>query len=130
MATRDAFEYVQDTAGDTLRVFATYEDHEYTIPYARSDVEKRYSETELKQWVRELQENLCRARGLEDKLGEQYAGLRLFPRIILVHFPPSDDEERGLILSLDREAGRNLSEFLESTTVLWRDGFLDFGDEN
>lgn len=125
MATRDALKYVQGTAGDTLRVFATYEDRESTIPHARADIEKQYSEAELREWIRELQKNLCRARGLEDQLGEQYAGLRLFPDIILVHIPPSDNEERGLILSLDREAGRNLSEFLERTTALWRDGILD-----
>lgn len=125
MGTRDALEYVETRAGGALRVFATYESEgEHSIEYTRDDVQTRYSTVELRERVREVRQNLCRATGLESKLGEQYADLRLFPNVILIHIPPSETEQRGLILTLDREVGRNLSRFLESTAVLWRDGAL------
>lgn len=125
MGTRDALEYVETRAGGSLRVFATYEvDGDNSIEYTRDDVQTQYSSTELRERVREVRRNLCRATGLESKLGEQYADLRLFPNVILIHIPPSETEHRGLILTLDREVGRNLSRFLESTAVLWRDGEL------
>lgn len=125
MGTRDALEYVETRASGSLRVFATYEaDGDLSIEYTRDDVQTQYTTAELRERVQEVRRNLCRATGLESKLGEQYADLRLFPNVILINIPPNETEERGLILTLDREVGRNLTRFLESTAVLWRDGEL------
>lgn len=126
MGTRDALEYVETRAGGSLRVFATYEaDGDHSIEYTRDDVQAQYTASDLRERVREVRRNLCRATGLEAKLGEQYADLRLFPNVILINIPPNETEGRGLILTLDREVGRNLTRFLESTAVLWRDGGLN-----
>jgi|GEM_PF-3458860 len=117
-----ALEYVQEQAGEYLRVFATYKTREdYVIRYVRDDVRDQYSQVELEERVEEVNRSLCRTEALESKLGEQYAGLRLFPNVILIHIPPSEAKAGGLIMTLDREVGRNLVRFLESATMTWRD---------
>lgn len=125
MGTRDALEYVKTRTGGSLRVITTYRADD-SNRYTRDDVETYYSSPELRERVHEMRETICCVDGLESELGVQYAGLRLFPNVILVHIPPSENQQRGLILSLDREVGRTLTQFIESTAVNWRDGLLHY----
>lgn len=111
-------DYARRRAGEYLRVVATYSADDYRLEYVRDDIRERHAEGEIRTIVDQLAEGEISSETMDRSFGPQYASVRLFPRACLVHLQAEDDE-RGVVISLNTDAAANLVEFLRGCASRW-----------
>lgn len=108
---------IHERAGDTFRSAFSYTADDWQALYLRDDIATK----ELHDVIPQL---INRTRTIEPivreeeypKLGAAQASVELHQRGVLVHFRVSEDE--GVAVSLEREAARELAEFIDDCTEL------------
>lgn len=107
---RELVAYLRSQAGDYLRGVATYDSEEYSVVYLRDDLRTQHFKSELDR----MYEYLSRESRVREQrafpFGSLDGTLRLFEDAIVLHYPGT--QERGTVITLDPEVGRNLTEFM------------------
>ena len=103
--------FLTDRAGGLLRVLLTYDGDGYEIHHRRQDLDRDCIEARS----REVYENLTVADTASDDrlasdVGTLDASLQVRSKAVIVHLPL--DGGRGVVVSLEPEAGRDLTTFL------------------
>lgn len=106
--------FLQDRAGPALRVVFQYDSagEEYEILYIRKDIEKKYSETELRDHFDTFRRDAHLAGIQETKLGtgDHHCSIRLFDETLIFNFTLGS--RYNTIISLDPTVGRDLLGFV------------------
>lgn len=104
---------LQDLAGDSLRVVASYDRNGYDVRYVRADIEPRldahaedvHRDLVLEGLSREHLENLFEA-------GELRCSMHRFGKMTAFHFP--EVEHQGLFVSIDSDADVPMASFTDT----------------
>lgn len=113
-ASKRLVEYLQDRAGDALRVVFHYDarNEGYEILYMRSDIEDEYTEAELHDHFDTFRRDTELAEVQQSKLhaGDHHCSMRVYGETLLFNFTLGDDV--NTIISLDPDVGRDLMGFV------------------
>lgn len=114
-------EYVYDRVGDGLRTVVIIREDDYKVHYLSDKLKRRYTQEAYTEVVDTFRlENPFLSPGLSGKpVGERRALIDYHENACVVQFPYSESET--ILLSVSREAGRNLIEFVESCREIVRD---------
>jgi hypothetical protein len=114
-------EYVYDRVGDGLRTVVIIREDDYEITYLKDDLRQQYTEEEYTQVVDAFRlENPFQSPGLAGKpVGERRALIDYHENACVIQFPYSETET--ILLSVSREAGQSLIEFVESCREIVRE---------
>jgi hypothetical protein len=107
-------EYVMDQAGDELRTVVIVDRDGMDVRYLREDLQQTYTEGTYATVVDSFRLNdPFWSPELESQpVGERRALLHYHERACVIQFPYSESET--ILISVSREAGRNLVGFIES----------------
>lgn len=116
MGDRDAGDFVsfmREQAGDSLRLVGLYNHETFNIQYVRPDLDRKFTEQDLREMATELRKESIERYHEEQAftLGSLDATVRLFENAVIIHYPRG--QISGTIVSLEREAGMQLSQFIE-----------------
>lgn len=111
--------YLQDRAGPALRVVFRYDSdgEEYEILYIREEIEKKYSEAELRDHFDTFRRDAHLANVQETKLGtgDHHCSIRIFDETLIFNFTLGS--RYNTIISLDPTVGRDLLGFVTEAMV-------------
>lgn len=116
--TEQLLDYARQRAGEYLRVVATYTETNYRLAYVRDDLRARYAEAHVRMVIDELVEGERVSERMRQSFGPQYASVRLFPDVCLVHLRTGGGD-RGVVISLSEAAAANLAEFVRECADRW-----------
>jgi hypothetical protein len=104
---------LQELAGDSLRVVATYDRKGYDVRYAREDVESRLGNIAEDVHQDLVLEGLSRVH-LEELFdaGDLRCSMHRFEEVTAFHFPEA--EYQGLFVSIDSQADVPLASFTDT----------------
>lgn len=107
-------EYVYDRVGDGLRTVVIIREDDYEITYLNDHLRQQYTQEEYTEVVDAFRlDNPFLTPGLSGKpVGERRAKVDYHENACVIQFPYSETET--ILLSLSREAGQSLIEFVES----------------
>lgn len=107
-------EHVLEKAGDGLRTVIVVEESGFEVSYLREDLQETYTEREFAEVVDAFRlENPFLSPGLKHQpVGERRALVHYHENACIIQIPYSDTET--ILISLSREAGRDLVGFIES----------------
>jgi hypothetical protein len=86
-----------------------YDGEEMDVRYLRDDVRRRRVKSEVEQMLRRLRPESTNEEERSFPFGDLYVTVRRFEEAIIMHFPTGPD--RGTVVSLEPEAGRDLNRF-------------------
>lgn len=113
-ASRALVEYLQDRAGEALRVVFHYDPRSegYEILYMREDIRDEYTEPELERHFDTFRRDSHLAEVQEGELstGNHHCSIRVFDETLLFNFTHGPDV--NTIVSIDPMVGRNLLKFV------------------
>ena len=106
-------EYLQNRAGNTLRAVMLFTENNYKHLYLREDLEEIYSKEHYPTIAERLRSETDCTSGTESELqiGELDSITLVFEEAIVLIFPAT--KTRGAAVSLDRDAGSQLFEFVD-----------------
>lgn len=109
----DFVTYMRKQAGDSLRLIGLYNHETFKIQCARPDLDRKFTEQDLQEMATELRKESIERYHEEQAftLGSLDATVRLFENAVVIHYPR--DQVSGTVVSLEREAGMQLSKFIE-----------------
>lgn len=125
MASDQFVDYLEDQAGPALRVVTWYAEDDYGGLYIRGDLDREA----VIDRVRFLSERLIRADGpIEgsplEALGEQQAMVQVRENVVILRFPL--EKTKGIVVSMDVDAARDLHGFVLGCHDLLRDTSISF----
>lgn len=104
--------FLEDRAGDALRFVAEYNSVGYEIVYLNDKLDQ----TCVNERLGTIYSNLSGVKDesidqhtMQSELGTRYATLQMHDRAVIINVPL---EERGVLISLDPEVTRNISNFV------------------
>lgn len=105
--------FLTDRAGELLRVLMTYDGAGFEVHHRRADLDRDRIEAR----AREVHRNLTTAGSdsgspLDAELGALHASLQVRSEVVIVHLPLAG--ERGVVVSLEPDAGSDLTSFLRA----------------
>ena len=103
---------IDQQAGMALRTAFLYDDGEWSTLYMRDDVATGELADHIEIFIQRAneQEPIIQAEQY-DKLKQTQATIELHEEGVLIHF--REGPSRGVLVSLEREAARNLAEFID-----------------
>jgi hypothetical protein len=113
-------EYVHDRVGDELRTVVVINEDAHEIRYLRGDLQKKYTSETYEAVVDEFRlADPFQSPELAGKpVGERRALIEYHENACVIQFPYSETET--ILISVSREAGRDLIEFIESCREIVR----------
>lgn len=118
--TGEIVEYARRRTGQHLRIIGSFSGYQIRLGFVREDIDRQRARGTTRLLVESFVEE-AEDEGLQQALGPQDASLHIFSRVCVVHIPPVEDSGSGLLMVLDREAGSNLSDFVEGCVGQWRE---------
>lgn len=116
-ASQRLVEFLQDTAGEALRVVFHYDNkHEdFEILYMRDDILEEYSESELRDHFDTFRRDAHIGKVQQSKLktGDHHCSIRVYDETLLFNFTLGS--RHNTIVSLDPEVGRDLLSFVSQS---------------
>lgn len=114
-------EYVYDRVGDGLRTVVIIREADYEITYLKDTLRQQYTKAEYTQVVDAFRlDDPFLSPGLSGKpIGERRALIDYHENACVIQFPYSETET--ILLSVSREAGQSLIEFVESCREIVRE---------
>lgn len=114
-------EYVYDRVGDGLRTVVIVREDDYEITYLEDHLRQEYTKAEYTQVVDAFRlDDPFLSPGLSGKpVGERRALIDYHENACVIQFPYSATET--ILLSVSREAGQSLIEFIESCREIVRE---------
>lgn len=126
-ASNRLVEYLQDRAGDALRVVFHYDarDEGYEILHMRPDIEAEYTEAELRDHFDTFRRDSHLADVQQSKLhtGDHHCSMRVYDETLIFNFTLG--ERANTIISLDPNVGRDLLGFVGNAMSMLKE---DAGD--
>lgn len=117
---RQLRDHCREQIGDGLRAVYTYGPEGHTVVYTREDVEYGYTEDRLASLVEsvsDIHETLTGMGTDKEPLGVPQASIQVFEYGFVVLFV---DGQQGVAVSVDREVGPEISEFLDSCRTVFQ----------
>jgi len=107
-------EYVYNRVGDGLRTVVVVREDDYEIRYLRDDLKEEYTSDTYREVVDtfRLDDPFLSPELSSKPVGERRALIDYYENACVIQFPYS--EEETLLISVSRDAGRALIEFVES----------------
>ncbi|ACM56516.1 hypothetical protein Hlac_0918 [Halorubrum lacusprofundi ATCC 49239] len=114
-------EYVYDLVGDGLRTVVIVRDNDHEIRYLKDDLQREYSKEAYAEIVETFRlENPFLSPALEGTpVGERRALIDYHENACVIQIPYSESET--ILISVSRDAGRDLIEFIESCREIVRE---------
>lgn len=104
--------------GDGLRTVVEYDSDGFEVVFIREELRDVYDGSEYGELIREaveVQEAVQRTDTESGPLGPEEATVHAFEQAFVFQFPV--ERSRGVIVSIDRDVGRFLGEFVNSCRV-------------
>ncbi|MDS0261963.1 hypothetical protein NDI56_21380 [Haloarcula sp. S1CR25-12] len=114
-------EYIYDRIGHGLRTVVIIKNDDFDIHYLNDDLQQEYTKEGYREVVNtfRLQDPFL-SPGLEGKpVGERRALVDYHENACIIQFPYSESEI--ILISISRDAGRDLVEFIESCRQIIKD---------
>jgi len=114
-------EYVYDRVGDGLRTVVIVRDDDYDIHYLSDELRREYTNDAYEAVVDtfRLESPFLSAELADTPVGERRALIDYHENACVVQFPYSESET--ILISVSREAGRDLIEFVEACREIVRE---------
>jgi len=115
-------EYVYDLVGDGLRTVVIVRDNDHEIRYLKDDLQREYSKEATRRDCRNFppRKSVSIARtGSSTPVGERRALIDYHENACVIQIPYSESET--ILISVSRDAGRDLIEFIESCREIVRE---------
>ncbi|SDN15502.1 hypothetical protein SAMN04487949_3518 [Halogranum gelatinilyticum] len=121
-AAQQITEFLRDRAGRGLRTVVIVRDENYDVHYLRSDLEAQYSDETFSEVVDifRLDSPFLAPDVNSNPVGERRAIIHYHERAFIIQFPFSETE--SILISLSRDAGRDLLQFIEKCRSIVHDG--------
>jgi hypothetical protein len=103
--------FLEQKAGQHLRVVARYDGDSLRVPFVRDDVQSSYTEAEFVESFARFRDQFAEQaheEGLE--LGPHHCTVRVFDDGLVFHYP--HDEQTGTVISVDPDVADNLLGFV------------------
>lgn len=110
MPLDELLEYLQDRAGDALRVIGWYSDDDWGTLFVRDDLDRDAVQNRLDYIAHQLSNRRGSKGDPLAPLGDEQAMVQVRERAVVIRFPMAG--EGGILVSLDTTAARNLHEFV------------------
>jgi len=113
-------EYVSDLVGDGLRTVVIVTEDDHTIHYLSDDLQREYTEEAYKEVVDtfRLEDPFLSDDLADTPVGERRALIDYHENACVIQLPFSETET--ILISVSRDAGRDLVEFIESCREIVR----------
>lgn len=114
-------EYVYDRVGDGLRTVVIIRDDDHEIRYLSKDLQRNYTKEDYKEVVDtfRLEDPFLSPELSGQPVGERRALIDYHENACVIQLPYSRSET--ILLSVSRDAGQNLIEFIESCREIVRE---------
>ncbi|WP_435175670.1 DUF7522 family protein [Halorussus sp. AFM4] len=102
--------YLRDHVDSSLRGITVYDADNYDVIYIREDLRAERVRSEVDQMVERLRQETRVREQQSFPFGGLNGTLRSFEDAMVMHFP--DTQERGTVVTLEPEVGRDLNMFM------------------